>query len=431
VLPVYYQSDLVGEIEQTGVGLSFAYARTWIEEPASFAISLTMPLRAEAYPAEIATPWFANLLPEDRILEQIARLLGRSQSDAYGLLEQIGRETAGALSIGGPQSPDRAAYRALDEGALADVIARLPARPLLAGEPEVTISLAGAQTKITVAVFDGKISLPLRGAASTHILKPESERLYATLENELLCMRLAAAVGLSAAPVAMASANGRRYLLVQRYDRHVLAPGRVRRDHQEDFCQALGRYPTQKYEARRGPGLADIFRLIGQHSRQSARDRLSLLDLVIFGCCIGDTDRHAKNYSLVLDRRGPSLAPGYDLISALAYDGITRNLAMQIAGRNRAEHLQRRHWERFAREVGLSPAATVRRVEQLAKAIAERADAVAGELAASYPAEPRALRLFAGAIRERSERVASNSVRGPRADASDADSEREDADGPP
>ena len=61
-----------------------------------------MPLRAEPYPSEIAAPWFANLLPEDRLLEQIGRLLGRSQADVYGLLEEIGRETAGALSIGGP-----------------------------------------------------------------------------------------------------------------------------------------------------------------------------------------------------------------------------------------------------------------------------------------------------------------------------------------
>jgi serine/threonine-protein kinase HipA len=172
VLPVYFENDLVGEIEEQGVGLSFAYARPWLDAAHSFAISLTMPFQAEAFAPEIATPWFANLLPEDRILEQIGRLLGRSQGDVYGLLEEIGRETAGALSIGGPEPGDRAAYRELNDGDLANVIARLPERPLLAGEPDVTMSLAGAQTKLTVAVFDGKIFLPLHGAASTHILKP-------------------------------------------------------------------------------------------------------------------------------------------------------------------------------------------------------------------------------------------------------------------
>jgi serine/threonine-protein kinase HipA len=416
VLPVYYEDQLVGEVEESGSGLSFAYARSWIDAADAFAISLTMPLREEPFAPEIGTPWFANLLPEDRVLEQVGRLLGRSQGDVYGLLEEIGREAAGALSIGEPEPADLVAYRDLDDPELADVIARLPGRPLLAGEPDVTMSLAGAQTKLAVAIFDGKISLPLRGAASTHILKPESDRLYATVENELFCLRLAEKIGLPVSPAVMRRVEGRRFLLVQRYDRHIVSPRRVRRVHQEDFCQALGRFPTQKYEARRGPKLADLFRLVKQRSHRAARDRLTLLDLTILACCIGDTDRHAKNFSLILNRPGPVLAPGYDLMSALAYDGITRNLAMKIADSSRAEHLQQRHWQRFAREVGLSAAATVRRVEQLAGMVAEHAEPVANELATSYPADERALRLFAAAIRERSKRVAANSRRGPRDD---------------
>jgi len=416
VLPVYYEDQLVGEIEEIASGLSFVYARSWIDAAESFALSLTMPLREEPFAPEICTPWFAHLLPEDRVLEQVSRLLGRSQGDVYGLMEEIGREVAGALSIGGPEPTDVAAYRDLDEKELADVISRLPARPLLVGEPEVTMSLAGAQTKLAVAVFGGKISLPLRGAASTHILKPESDRLYATVENELLCMRLAEKAGLPVSPAMMGRVDGRRFLLVQRYDRQIVSARRIRRMHQEDFCQALGRFPTQKYEARHGPRLVDLFQLIKQRSQRAARDRLTLLDLTILACCIGDTDRHAKNFSLILSRAGPVLAPGYDLVSALAYDGITRNLAMKIAGNSRAEHLQRRHWQRFARDVGLSPAATVRRVEQLAGMLAEQVGSVADELVASCPADEPAMRLFAAAIRERSQRVAANSRRGPRDD---------------
>lgn len=100
-----------------------------------------MPLRAEPYPAEVATPWFANLLPEDRLLEQVGRFLGRSQADVYGLLEEMGGETAGALSIGVPEPVERAVYRELNETELAETIQRLPAQPLLAGEEDVTMSL--------------------------------------------------------------------------------------------------------------------------------------------------------------------------------------------------------------------------------------------------------------------------------------------------
>jgi serine/threonine-protein kinase HipA len=411
VLPVYYENHLVGRIQESGVGFSFAYASEWLTASDKFPISLAMPLRAEPYPAEVATPWFANLLPEDRLLEQVGRLLGRSQADVYGLLEEMGGETAGALSIGVPEPVEHADYRELNETELADTIQRLPARPLLAGEEDVTMSLAGAQTKLAVGVFDNKITLPLRGAASTHILKPESERLYATVENELLCMNLGAKVGLTVASTIMGVAKGRRYLLVERYDRHALHPRIVRRGHQEDFCQALGLYPTQKYETRRGPGLSNLFQIIDQHVRRSARDRLALLDLIIFGCCVGDTDRHGKNYSLILTDGGPRLAPGYDFLSALQYEGITRNLAMKIAGKNRAEYLERRHWERFAQDVRLSPAATVNRVKELATAVADQADKVADELAGRFPADRKALQLFSKGICERATRIAANSTR--------------------
>ena len=415
MLPVYFEDRLVGRLDEADDGLTFAYDSAWRTAPDAFAISLTMPLPDGPFAPAVATPWFANLLPEEHQLELVGRRLGRAVTDTYGLLEKMGRDLAGALSIGAPQPEGVAGYRPLNEAELADAIARLPERPLLAGEEGVTMSLAGAQAKLTVAVFDGAIALPLDGAASTHILKPESDRLHATVENELLCMSLAAGIGLDVAQVEMGVANNRRYLLVRRYDRRVLGSRRVARDHQEDFCQALGLAPVRKYETRHGPGLADLFRIVDAHARRPVRDRLALLDLVIFGACIGDTDRHGKNYSLLLSGDGPRLAPGYDFMSALAYAGITPNLAMAVGGQRRAEYLERRHWERFARAVRLAPAATVRRVETLAAAAAERANAVARDLSVAWPVDKGALELFAGRIRDRAAAVAANSRRGPAA----------------
>lgn len=413
MLHVFFENQLVGVIEEDSAGLSFTYSYEWLEAKDSFAISLSMPLRVKPYPSEVGTPWFANLLPEDRQLEQIGRALGRSQSDVYGLLEEIGRETAGALSIGGPEPTESTAYRELNSKELAAAIKRLPQRPLLAGEQEVTMSLAGAQSKLGLAILNQQIALPLHGAASTHILKPESDHLHATVENELLCMRLARKLNLPVATTTMGIAEKHKYLLVERYDRRIIGPNRVRREHQEDFCQALGIYPTAKYEARRGPGFKKLFSVIEQHARRSAQDRLKLLDLTIFGCCIGDTDRHGKNFSLILTDGGPRLAPGYDLMTAVAYDGVTRNLAMKIAGKNRAAYLERRHWERFAKEVGLSPAATVSRVAQLGASIADQVNDLPTELAHELPVDFEALKLFATAIRELASTVSANAKRGP------------------
>ncbi|MEN3974299.1 type II toxin-antitoxin system HipA family toxin [Emcibacter sp. SYSU 3D8] len=371
MLGVWCEQQRVGILERTsGGGLSFAYDPDWIRE--GFAISVSMPLVKDVYPIDVATPWFANLLPEEPQLEMIGQILGRAAGDTYGILEEIGRDTAGALSIGDAKKPESGRYQALDEHDLAAAIRRLPQRPLLIGDEGVALSLAGAQSKMLVAVIGGRVMLPINGAASTHILKPANDRLYASVANELMCMRLASAVGIPTPEAAFGRAGDQRYLLVRRYDRSIAQDGRVTRRHQEDFCQALGRYPTEKYQASGGPGLQQLFEVVVHHSAAAARDRLTLLDMVIFSCCIGDTDRHAKNYSLLLDDRGWRLAPHYDAMTSLIYSNITRNMAMKIADNSRAEHLQRRHWENFAQAVGLAPAATVRRVEALAESVLAR-----------------------------------------------------------
>ena len=166
------------------------------------------------------------------------------------------------------------------------------------------------------------------------------------MQNEALCLVLAGRCGLNASRVTTGKVGERTYLLVTRYDRLEQA-GRWRRLHQEDFCQALGKPPSAKYEANqsgiKGPTLIDMFALTRNAMR--APDVLHLLDYVLFNVLVCNTDAHAKNYSLMISGRGFSLAPTYDVMCAAAWDGITRNLAQNIAGKNRGEHLERSHWE--------------------------------------------------------------------------------------
>jgi hypothetical protein len=93
------------------------------------------------------------------------------------------------------------AYRAIpDADALERILNELPARPFLVGEDGVSMSLAGAQEKLPVAVIDGRIAVPTNGAPSTHILKPDNPRLPGSVQNEALCMVLARRIGLNVAP---------------------------------------------------------------------------------------------------------------------------------------------------------------------------------------------------------------------------------------
>ena len=85
-----------------------------------------------------------------------------------------------------PEREDR--YRDLSDKELVDMLKTLPRRPLLAGEADVRLSLAGAQDKVAVKVSGDRISIPLGGAPSTHILKPANTRFAGLIFNEMLCL---------------------------------------------------------------------------------------------------------------------------------------------------------------------------------------------------------------------------------------------------
>ncbi|OYW29028.1 MAG: phosphatidylinositol kinase, partial [Caulobacter sp. 12-67-6] len=201
----------------------------------------------------------------------------------------------------------------------------------------------------------------------------------------------------------------RSYLLVERYDR-ILDGGLIRRLHQEDFCQALGRPPVAKYEHNqsgvRGPSLSDMFALVRTH--MTAREITGLLDAAIFNIAIGNVDSHAKNYSVLLPSRRPQLAPLYDLMSGLVWPNITQNHAQDVGGQRRGRHILGRHWRRMAEDCGLSRPATLRRVVLLAGRVVAEAAAAAEEVAAMPAGGGPMLQTFVEAIRERAGLVLAN-----------------------
>lgn len=394
MLPVHFEDHLVGEIRSDEAGPHFAYSREWRSLRGAFPISLTMPLDSVEIEPALFAPWAANLLPEAAQLNAVGRHLGVAPGDVIGLLAEIGRDTAGALSFGaaGRTSPDQ--WRPVgDEAALERIIEELPRKPFLAGEDGVSMSLAGVQTKIAVAVdASGALHIPLDGSPSTHILKPDADRLWGSVENEAFCLTLARRCGLSVPALTTGVAGRRRYLLIARYDRRREGE-RWRRLHQEDFCQALGKPPSAKYERNqtgvRGPTLAEMIALTRR--RMSAADVLALLDIAMFNIIACNTDAHAKNYSLLLSARAASLAPAYDIMCAEPYEGITRNLAQTIAGKNRGEHIRRRHWESFFRDARLGVAPSLQRVRRLAETVLAEAAGAREEVEAMPAAAGRIL----------------------------------------
>lgn len=350
----------------------FQYDSLWLER-SKIPLSLSLPLRPEPFLDDESHPFFANLLPEEKIRAVIARNLGVSLNNDYGLLERIGGDCAGAVSLfrehAGPQSePGR--YRQLSPDELAAIIRELPQRPLLAGEKGIRLSLAGAQKKLPVYYDDENYHLGYGAFPSNYIIKPAIEDLDGTVENEAFCMALAHELGLDVPRTFIHQHEEIRVFVIKRYDRVTTTAGTIRL-HQEDFCQALGIPPEFKYESEGGPSLAACFNLVRNVSIRSGKDVLSLLNWVIFNYLIGNSDAHGKNISLLLLPEGPILAPFYDLLSTRIYAhyGLASGLAMKIGGVSDPDSLQKKHWEQFAEEVGIKPRLVLTRVAELAKRI--------------------------------------------------------------
>lgn len=352
----------------------FRYNSEWIAG-SGVPLSLSLPLRDEPYLDDESHPFFANLLPEQKIRDMVARNLGISSNNDFGLLERIGGDCAGAVSLypeDAVQSETTGEYRRIDAQELREIIKDLPRRPLLAGEKGIRLSLAGAQKKLPI-YFDGKgFHLPYGDAPSNYIIKPAIEDLDGTVENEAFCMALAHEAGLEVPPSFILVLDGLKVFVISRYDR-TETDGRIRRLHQEDFCQALGIPPEFKYEAEGGPSLDRCFNILRETSIRPGKDVPSLLNWAIFNYLIGNSDAHAKNISLLLLQKGPFLAPFYDLLSTRIYGhaGVTSALAMKIGGANDPVAVQRSHWETLAGQLGIGRKFLISRITGLAGKIEE------------------------------------------------------------
>ena len=388
-LEVHLRTRLIGTLSREGGRLSFRYSRQWLDDSNCHPVSLLLPLREAAFPDHETRTWFGNLLPEGDLLNAVARRLGRSTGDVFGLLADLGGECAGAVSLlpPGESSQETGHYQVIPEGELFTLVSIGPAAPLLAGEPGVRLSLAGAQNKVPVYVDESGIYKATGTLATTHILKPQIRAaipLPHTVENEAFCMQLAAGLGLKVPSAEVRTVRGQNYYIVERFDRR-REQGRVKRLHQEDFCQALGIEANLKYEESGGPSLANIRRVLQDHSSAPAADARQLLLWVGFNFLIGNADAHGKNIALLYGEDGSvRLAPFYDLLCTAIYPDLDQRLALRLGGERRPDRLRRKNWERLAEELGIGPKAVLNELNRIVGRIDQASESLAEEMTARY-----------------------------------------------
>jgi serine/threonine-protein kinase HipA len=407
-LIAYKDTSVVGTLNKVDEeNFVFSYATSWLESRAPQPLSLTLPLQEGPFTSGATKAFFANLLPEGQLRDHYASKFRISPDDDFALLAYLAGDCAGAIALYPEGEIPLAAnmqqrYRTLSEkdfGLLFNE-AYIMDPTFLGAEENTRLSLAGVQDKLPITIQNQEYKLPLDGAPSTHILKPQNHRFDSLVENELFCMTLAKAMKLDVPETfILAHANETSYV-IERYDRSVSKDNTIIRIHQEDFCQATGTSYRLKYEEKGGPGHKACFDVI-KECRQPLADRIKLVNQVVFNYLICNADCHAKNTSLLYsDSTRPDLAPFYDLVCTAVYPSLSQKLAMSIGGEFDTRNITRESWTRFSQEIGDSSARpTLKAVERLGKEVLTIVEAVAGELIKRYGENPiyhEIVRIIAG-----------------------------------
>ena len=387
-LIVWWTGVRVGQLALNDYGEpEFTYSEDWLAALNARPVSASLPLQSELFDRRATLPFFEGLLPEASQRTAIAQTLGISERNEFRLLEAIGGEVAGAIEVWPEDlepavagTPDRS--RILSDDELVALIERLPTRPMLAGGDDgLRLSLAGAQSKLPVICKNGEVALPAPGQPTTHILKPEIARFDGTAENEAFCMRLARAIGLDVAEVQYRSVGGKRFLLIERYDRQTGEDDKTIRLHQEDFCQALGLTSARKYASDGGPVFRDCFALVRRVTTRPAAEVLKLLDATLFNAIIGNADAHAKNFSLLYLPDRTQFAPLYDLLSTVVYPTLSQRFAMKVGGRRTLEEIYPADLVKFANDVEIRAPFVRKRMVEIAEGVIDQSDIVLADLA--------------------------------------------------
>ena len=284
------------------------------------------------------------------------KLSHKNVSDEFSFLKEFGIDCAGAFILSTEENIKykekfkskeiklEAIYKYLEE--------QKPLTSTIINEEGGRFSLAGAQDKFPIIYKKKKLLIPLDGEPTTYILKPFVRYHKGTEDspyNEYFCMNLAKSIGLNIPKTILIEGEYPLYL-VERFDREV-TEGKIKRIHQEDFCQAQGLTSRKKYEDEGGPTLAINYKLIKDNSSLPLKDLSQYLRWFWFNLLIGNNDCHSKNLSFLHTEEGIRLSPFYDLLSTSIYKSFTPKFSYSIGGQYYWYKLNTKHFNKLADDI--------------------------------------------------------------------------------
>jgi serine/threonine-protein kinase HipA len=406
-LNVLMNGRLVGYLRKLSSGaMNFQYDEAWLETSGVRPVSLSLPLKYEAYEGDRVYNFFDNLLPDS---EQIrTRIQARFQlptDQPFDLLSAIGNDCVGAIQLCQeehlPHRVDVTTAQTLSSDEIAKLLKAYRTIPLGMTEEadDFRISIAGAQEKTALLWHEGQWCRPTGATPTSHIFKlpigfidHSGIDLRDSCENEWLCLRIASEFGLPTANAQIQQFEEVKVLVVERFDRRWSSDRSwLMRLPQEDLCQALGISPSLKYQSDGGPGMAEIMQaLLG--SKQAEVDRETFFRSQVLFWLLAATDGHAKNFSVHLEPGGSyRLTPIYDVLSVyplMQSNAIPRQkakMAMALRGTSKNHYL----WSKIQPRHFLSTAKAIqfpqKKAQQILTEMLERASDVAAQVAEILP----------------------------------------------
>ena len=148
-LDVYFETDLVGRVYDTNP-LSFEYAPEWLAQKAIQIANIVMA--SGRTDADSVTAFFENLLPEGALRSYL--FAARKASTLFGLLHSVAGDTAGGfILLPAGHQPQPQSYQLTSWQELATELKSKAAVAINLKSKGTRISLAGAQDKISLALF--------------------------------------------------------------------------------------------------------------------------------------------------------------------------------------------------------------------------------------------------------------------------------------
>ncbi|MDP8079740.1 HipA domain-containing protein [Phocoenobacter skyensis] len=408
-LNVFMNGESVGVFTRTSAGAYyFSYVESWFNSPQCRPISLSMPLRFEAYQGKEVINFFDNLLPDNpQIRERIATRFQAETKQPFDLLAKIGRDATGAITLL-PEGDELSDYKTiqaevLNETRLAEIIQGYQQNAplgMLDSTQDFRISIAGAQEKTALLFHNNQWQLPQGLTPTTHIIKlPIGEiktakhtlDLSKSVDNELICLKLCQAFGLNTAESDLLTVRDLKVLAVKRFDRRLASSNDyyLRLPH-EDFCQVFGLSSAQKYENDGGVGIKEIMQKLLYSN--DTNDRHSFMQTQFIFWLLGAIDGHSKNFSVAIERQGRyRLSPVYDVISAYPMLGVRGwhkrdlQLAMSLSSTKKGKKwywhsIRAEHYLTTAKIVGFSPNVMKQSIEYICDTAQQTIDKVGNEL---------------------------------------------------